>query len=480
MEVWHVRHGERCDEVSGAERSAWNASDVYRSGGYYDSPLTKHGHVQASRAGLYLKDLPFNQGLEKDQSGFDRVYTSPLRRAVQTAVCISQALGNIPLQVVPGLCSCTAGLRRIGYSHATLMSDAHIADTFPEANLLPRDPLAPTSFEGAQAWLAARPNHRVLAVGHREGTKAMAGAHIPTPHCCIGIFKIDPANKPYELHDLLSRAGRPLGPERSSYAVPPEAKKKLKNGSGNVAAGAEAIAARVIAFTVAANIASNRIPAGKPARERRSDSETGEPGLQEREDDGGVQQASGGKTKRRSLFVSPLLRMMGSGKGKTNGGGSPSPAAPAPVPARSGRAPRATGGGQMAPPLRSERVRSAACTAAEEGGNTDVGRADRDPSTPGACAGRGFRVAALSRRSVKGVASFAGFLGVPVETLCGPSGVLSFLRATELGRVRFSSQCPIRTRVQFMICVDFAFSPFLREGRTSSAETSQVGRGSTL
>ncbi|CAM9811702.1 unnamed protein product [Ectocarpus sp. 4 AP-2014] len=271
-EVWHVRHGERCDEVRGEEQQAWERSPRCKAGGWFDPFLTRDGHVQACRAGEHLKGLPFNRQ-QKQPGSFDVVYTSPLVRAVQTAVCISQSLGNLPLQVVPGLCSCTAALSQIGYSsaEATLMTDKDIIEAFPGVNVVPTDPLAPTSFEGATEWLTAKACEkkaagsdgdgecfsRVLAVGHREGTKEMARKNVPTPYCCIGIFKVKAAEEnlyPYELHDLLTNTGESLKSSGgSAYARPKVATSEEENrprnededGDGEV----EALAARIAALS---------------------------------------------------------------------------------------------------------------------------------------------------------------------------------------------------------------------------------------
>lgn len=103
VELWHVRHGERADEVSGPERANFKRSAAYCEGRYYDPPLTRHGHVQASKAGRFLGSLAFNQSSLRESSGFDRVYCSPLLRAVQTAYCISRQLEGLPLQVITEL-----------------------------------------------------------------------------------------------------------------------------------------------------------------------------------------------------------------------------------------------------------------------------------------------------------------------------------------------------------------------------------------
>lgn len=242
-EVWHVRHGQKCYEVKGEERELWKQSSRHKKVGYFDVLITRHGHVQASRAGLYLKSLPFHQ----QPGGFDIVYTSPMARTVQTAVCVSQGLGNLPLQVVPGLCSCTAAMERIGpAAQKNLMTDQEIKEIFPWITVIPRDPLAPTTFSESAAWLAAKATEkksaedsgdgdgdgdgddcvysRVLVIGHQEGTKAMAGGQVPTPHCCIGIFRTKASENAYkyELHDLLSNTGTSINPsgESSSYAGP--------------------------------------------------------------------------------------------------------------------------------------------------------------------------------------------------------------------------------------------------------------------
>ncbi|CAN0051713.1 unnamed protein product [Ectocarpus sp. 6 AP-2014] len=271
-EVWHVRHGERCDEVWGEEQQAWERSPRCNAGGWFDPFLTREGHVQACRAGEHLKGLPFNRQ-QKQPGSFDIVYTSPLLRAVQTAVCISQSLGNLPLQVVPGLCSCTAALSEIGYSsaEATLMTDKDIIEAFPGVTIVPTDPLAPTSFEGAAKWLAAKACEkkgagsdgdgecvsRVLAVGHREGTKEMARKNVRTPYCCIGIFKVNPPEKKlctYELHDLLFNTGESLEPKgESAYARPkratPEEENRPRNDDEGGDGEVEALAARIAALS---------------------------------------------------------------------------------------------------------------------------------------------------------------------------------------------------------------------------------------
>ena len=539
-EVWHVRHGERCDEVSGAERRGWQTSKVFGQGrGYYDSPLTRYGHVQASRAGLYIKSvLPCDREPDGDSSGllFDRVYTSPLMRAVQTAVCVSQALGNLPLQVVPGLGSCTAALTRLGYARVKLLTDADIVAIFPEVNLLPRDPLAPTSFQGAQAWLAARPDRRVLAVGHREGTKAMVGRPVPTPHCCIGIFNVDPADKTYSLRHLLSLVGEPLVSKRSSSVAaaapgpsppPPRQQQqqqqqqqspRQQRGDAPTAAAddetAKAIAAHVIALSNTTRYnGSYNSRSVKPAKPRRSDSGAAAAlGPRAPEDSQGrttKARAASDRTARDRLrwLLSGARAKATSRKPRSSAGTPPTSSTTGVLTGGAGGNSPAVGGigingasgaanvtnsesgGRSLPTRRSLRntggadrtangcshassevaaaamhakavdavigdgtarspavAAAAADTATSNGDAVDRGGRGKSLASAvasparGGCAGRGFRVAALSRRSVSGASSANAWrLGVAVDVLSGPMGVLSFLSPFELCAVRRSA-----------------------------------------
>ncbi|CAN0410788.1 unnamed protein product, partial [Ectocarpus sp. 12 AP-2014] len=501
-EVWHVRHGERCDEVRGDERRAWEKSPRCKAGGWFDPLLTSYGHVQACRAGEHLKGLPFNRQ-QKQPGSFDVVYTSPLVRAVQTAVCISQSLGNLPLQVVPGLCSCTAALSQIGYSsaEATLLTDEDIIEAFPGVTILPRDPLAPTSFGGAASWLAAKACEkkgagsdgdgkcfsRVLAVGHREGTRAMAGRKVPTPHCCIGIFKVNAPEKKlctYEIHDLLSNTGKSLKPKgESPYARPTstmmEEESRPKNDDGDGGGEVEALAARVAALTVnmkgpkpraknhhiAKEDAQRRASTGRGAHSRENS------GTRQEDQDRRSSSTPTGLMRRLRGASKSLLSASGTSKqpiaGRSTASGPQAGRGKKTVPEvstqkstrrstrkgtavgvvggrRGGEA--ASGGGERRtepPPRRtpdsgSQKVSSTTTMKGDlvSGGPVSAAGGGKNVAPRGgSLAGRGFRVAARRssrRHAVGGGSTFAGFLGVPVDVLSGSSGVLSFLSPAEL------------------------------------------------
>lgn len=66
MELYLVRHGE----------TIWNQEGRYY--GHADVPLAENGRIQAEKLGRYLKTI-----------SFDKVYCSPLQRATDTAVCLT-------------------------------------------------------------------------------------------------------------------------------------------------------------------------------------------------------------------------------------------------------------------------------------------------------------------------------------------------------------------------------------------------------
>lgn len=80
--------------------------------GHYDSPLTELGHSQAERTAVWLDSYPI-----------EAVYSSDLRRAVQTAKHIAARLG---LTVVP-----VVGLREIAAGKWEKMKFADIARDYP-------------------------------------------------------------------------------------------------------------------------------------------------------------------------------------------------------------------------------------------------------------------------------------------------------------------------------------------------------------
>jgi phosphoserine phosphatase len=79
MQLYVVRHGE----------TAWNKEEVFR--GRKDVPLNETGKKQAQLTGQYF----LNKGIA-------RIFSSPLRRAMETAEGISKAT-KIPIEVMEGL-----------------------------------------------------------------------------------------------------------------------------------------------------------------------------------------------------------------------------------------------------------------------------------------------------------------------------------------------------------------------------------------
>jgi len=82
-EIWFIRHGE----------TAWNAQ--HRLQGWTDIPLNETGRQQAGQLAARL-------ALEVARAPFAALYSSPLRRAVQTARPAAERLG-LAIQSEPGL-----------------------------------------------------------------------------------------------------------------------------------------------------------------------------------------------------------------------------------------------------------------------------------------------------------------------------------------------------------------------------------------
>lgn len=406
-----MRHGERADEVSGEERLSWKRTAAYLDGRYYDPPLTRTGHLQACEAGRYLSSMPFNAGHDRAVSSFERIYTSPLLRAVQTAFCISHEMGGIPLQVVPGLCACTAALVRIGIANVTLMEDEDIRDAFPDIKLLPRDPLAPKTFEGACSWIASQPRKRALAVGHREGTKGLAGRKVPTPHCCIGIFRAEGVERTgprlFALQDLttnvglplvLGTANRPRQEARPSVDVPSWLSHRMARGNGFLTGQSW------LSKSSAGKVIARVRPGGH---------------------------GSGGSLRGKKPARSTRVGLVNSAERRTGSEAS-----------QDGLILEAAAG-----------VESSRCSTEWVDQEPHQHAVTETSNSKGkARAGQGFRATTMSRESKGRSAKTVGLLGLTHDALAGPGGVLSFLDPKELCAVRSVSDCTCRMNPLFLSC----------------------------
>lgn len=419
MELWYVHHGERYDEKSRdhkPEEKAWGRSALYRKARSYDPPLTQLGHTQAGRVGTYLRNLLLNRDPEEGSSGFDRVYTSPLIRDVQTAICLSLKLGDIPLQVVPGLCSCNATLRRVGFTNATLMSDADIVERFPGINLFPRDFSSPNSFREAVDWLADHSSQRVLCIGHREGMRQIAGRLVPTPSWCVGIFQVDRERRQNELIDLLCHDGTKAELHRcspSSHSLPVKTQNASRNSSV-VRHDLDEATDRVSMLKITVDDKMNN----SPAPTRRPNSEITTVAEKTRRDSTKkcfVSKASTG---------SRMLIRCQQHPHKLSFADTPKQGLHDTVNKRTNR-PSVSGadakGSHLNGKYKDRSARRAGARAKPAGSDT--------------CAGRGCRDSFLLRSTSRGGVSLK-LPGIPQDALCGASGVLSFLRPVELCMVR--------------------------------------------
>lgn len=301
------------------------------------------------------------------------------------------------------------------------MSDSDILDAFPGVQLLPRDPLAPTSLEGACAWLAERPQSRVLAVGHREGTKAMARLRVPTPHCCIAIFTIEreaaaatASMSSYRLKDILSYKGRMLKPQRKNEAEKPQFdgdEDMTLASTGLLADSLEVVPPSHADAFLTGDKWLRRQVTEQRARTVAAGTHPTRP-IAKGQAIGEVRRAYKGP----SSLSRALRKTIGIAKGKGPMASS------APVEKTLGQLPRAV------PDRRARAPRL------QDGNGTAVAHSEvAFKSKSNACAGHGFRVAALARESSgsKGP-RIRGLLGTTPEALSGPGGVLAFLNPADL------------------------------------------------
>lgn len=358
---------------------------------------------------------------------------------------------------------------RIGYQDCITMSDEDIRDVFPGINLLPRDPTAPMSFDGACAWLAARKTRaRILCVGHREGTKGMVGGRVPTPHCCMAIFEAKREPKTtYVLKDLLDGEGVSLGHgdgAGSSFA-------RIRSESerpGNDDDDEESVLAWLLevlpppehpeAFLTGDRWLRRSLKTASAHQAQRASNQRGRVAPKQRGATRGATQTknhpeerkkSVGRRQQRPSASAQDLRKNHIGNGKAKDGGyarggemvTHYPTGDGGDGGRAGGPGHPSGSGSTAYPGST----SAAPTAESSSNNGSHGRSrTRGSSCTGAkgkpAAGGGFRVAALARSSLGGATNklpkMATLLGVPSDALAGPTGVLSFLNARDLCVVR--------------------------------------------
>ena len=111
-----VRHGE----------STYNALGLYQ-GSSNNSVLTTNGLIDARRTGNYLK------ALSSENKNFDVIYSSPLKRAYDTAKEIADALrGNITNTLKANLIYTSAGLRETDLYQWRGLEIQHVRKNFPE------------------------------------------------------------------------------------------------------------------------------------------------------------------------------------------------------------------------------------------------------------------------------------------------------------------------------------------------------------
>lgn len=213
-----VRHSERIDEV---DKVRWNqikeanakarskalnkakslktddTAKVHFRDDYsfaHDPILTENGISIAADSGVTIKNL-----LETSYPSCRvKLYSSKLIRSVQTAHQISLALGNIPIHLSSGVASVAAAVKKkINQGQEfQLMTHEETSRYCPDVKLIDVDDVIPKqkSKSALRRILSLDEGDSSiihLVVAHRETLRSLAGCHLKTPYCVIGIFCTD-------------------------------------------------------------------------------------------------------------------------------------------------------------------------------------------------------------------------------------------------------------------------------------------------
>ena len=187
-----VRHSERIDEV---DYKLWErivkATDTARNkGDMIDDPkLTENGKQIAEVASNTLTSL-LNETL------VSHIYSSKLRRCVETAYCIALRLGT-PILISKGL-SLTAAAVEYRREKFEFLSLDELKEFCPGVELVDCDDPSSEFFIPSLQWLDTlnaiiRKEEVSIIVAHRETIRNIAGPdpsgrRMATPYCCIAEF----------------------------------------------------------------------------------------------------------------------------------------------------------------------------------------------------------------------------------------------------------------------------------------------------
>jgi broad specificity phosphatase PhoE len=136
--VYLARHGE----------SDWNASNRFQ--GHSDRPLTELGRRQAE---LLAQDLA-------EATSLSAIYSSPLRRALETAAVVGTRLGLVPVEL--------DGLREVDVGSWAGLSRTEVEQRYPEAFR--------RWLDGGEGWEDGE-SYAAMAARVLETVRAIAQAH---------------------------------------------------------------------------------------------------------------------------------------------------------------------------------------------------------------------------------------------------------------------------------------------------------------
>lgn len=161
-----------------------------------DPPLsTVNGPIYANQAAHTIAQMISDIQATNPSITSIKIYSSRLRRAVQTAHPIAQRLG-VPIHLSYGLSTIINAVKK-AKGKFEFQSSAELAVEFPDTTFISCDIAEDVAhFLPLTSWIESLhciiertvATEIVIIVGHRETIRGIAGEHMSTPYCAISLF----------------------------------------------------------------------------------------------------------------------------------------------------------------------------------------------------------------------------------------------------------------------------------------------------
>lgn len=198
-----IRHSERMDEVDSRGWKSIVQEDKSSRNKYYlldDPPITENGKNIAKTATLTLSTV-----LDREPTKVNKIYSSRLRRCVETAYFIALSIG-VPIYICKGL-SLTAAAVAVDSLRFEFHSIAEIQSFCPGVLVVDCDDASNESFITSNNWLEtlefiSSKNTLSVIVAHRETIRNLVPTIGRIPYCAITCFNYCPPSTKSDLQSI--------------------------------------------------------------------------------------------------------------------------------------------------------------------------------------------------------------------------------------------------------------------------------------